>query len=55
MLRDSLFEAGRDPRSVPEYTPRIPGESSDPDFIHRTDKYDADYIWDGESMDEEKT
>ncbi len=45
------FEFGR----VPELRPNVPDERNDPDFIHRPDKYDEDFIWDGETMDEEKT
>ncbi len=54
MKYENYKGAGRDPRSVPEYRPNIEGEMSEPERIHRTDRYDNDFIWDGESMDEEK-
>ena len=50
-----FLHAGSDPRRVPEYRPAVPGDRNDPDFLHRPDKYDQDFIWDGETMDEEKT
>ena len=43
-----------DPESVPEWHPGYPGERSDPDSIYRPDKYSNDFIWDGETVDEEK-
>ena len=29
-------------------------EKNDPDMIYIQDKYDTDFIWDGETIDEEK-
>jgi len=43
-----------DPGSVPEYRPGYPGERTDPDVMYKPDKYDNDFIWDGETMDDEK-
>lgn len=54
MRNYSYFHGGRDVRSVPEYRPDVLGERCDPEAIHRADRYDNDYIWDGETMDEEK-
>lgn len=48
------FQAGRDMRSEFGYPPVIPGDMSDPEKLYSADRYDSDYIWDGESMDEEK-
>lgn len=55
MRNNQFFHVGRVPHSVPEYRPDVLGERCDPDIIHRPDKYDHDFIWDGETMDEEKT
>ncbi len=55
MRNRQFLHAGSDPRSVPEYRPDVLGERSDPDIFHRPDKYDNDFIWDGETMDEDKT
>ena len=52
MRNDKLFPFKFD--RVPELRPNTMDERNDPDFIHRPDKYDEDYIWDGETMDEEK-
>ena len=30
-------------------------EKSDPDKLHCPDKYDNDFIWDGETVDDEKS
>ena len=49
-----FLRAGSDPRSVPEYRPGYPGERTDPDVMYKPDKYDNDFIWDGETMDDEK-
>ena len=48
------FQSGRDIRSEGNFFPDIKEDISDPEVIHSVDKYDSDYIWDGESMDEEK-
>lgn len=32
----------------------IQREQNDPDIIYTQDKYDTDFIWDGETIDEEK-
>ena len=40
---------------VPRSDPNLREEMTDPDFLYRPDKYDADYIWDGETVDEDKT
>ena len=53
-MRNGKFRPVKSDR-VPELRPEIPDERNDPDFIYRPDKYDADFIWDGETMDEEKT
>ncbi len=45
---------GRKNKSVPEYRPDLLGERNDPDVLHRPDRYDADSVWDGETVDEEK-
>lgn len=52
-MRNSKFHHGEF-TGVPEYSPDVLDERSDPDYIHRPDKYDSDFIWDGETMDEEK-
>ena len=48
------FQAGRDMRDEGGYSMWFPGDASDPEKLHSEDRYDNDYIWDGESMDEEK-
>ncbi|MDD6308957.1 MAG: hypothetical protein PUB07_06380 [Clostridia bacterium] len=54
MKYEKIPKVGRDPRSVPTYRPDIEGDMSNPERIHQADVFDSDYIWDGESMDEEK-
>lgn len=54
MFYEKRQAAGRDPRSVSGYRPDIEGEMSEPERIHHPNPYDNDFIWDGESMDEEK-
>ncbi len=54
MRNEKFLPQGTDPRSVPEYRPDFWGERSDPEQLHRPDKYDNDFIWDGETMDEDK-
>ncbi len=55
MKKHHFLQMKKEPRSVPEYYPVLPGERSDPDIMHKPDKYDNDFIWDGETMDEEKS
>ncbi len=48
------FRSGRDLRSDVTSFPSYEEDIADPEVIHSVDKYDSDYIWDGETMDEEK-
>lgn len=49
------FMYGRDARNEDACSLGTHEDVSDPDMIHFTNKYDNDYIWDGETMDEDKT
>ena len=54
MRKYAFLRAGEDPRRVPVHSPAMPGDKDDPDFLHSPDGYDTDFIWDGETLDEEK-
>lgn len=55
MGSERFIKMGRDPRRVAEFCPDIWDDRNDPDALHQPDKYDNDFIWDGETVDEEKT
>ena len=54
MKNRNFLRAGNEMRCVPEYRPDVLGERNDPDAVHGQDPYDAEFVGDCETVDEEK-